>query len=80
MRYVMPSIPTPKSSLPRLISGGKTGMPSDLFYLLLVGTGVGVRCSKDMANGLAPIRTDFNLIASEYRPLLPKGKIATKHF
>ena len=53
---------------------------SDLFYLLLVGTGVGVRCSKDMANGLAPIRTDFNLIASEYRPLLPKERLQQNIF
>lgn len=46
---------------------------TDLFYLLLVGTGVGFKCTKEMAAGLAPIRTNFTLIHSEYVPL-PKNK------
>lgn len=41
----------------------------DLFYLLLVGTGVGFKCTKEMAAGLAPIRTNTTLLSSEYRPL-----------
>lgn len=50
----------------------------DLFYLLLVGTGVGVRCGMADASTLAPIRTDFNLIASEYKPL-PSGERLQKN-
>lgn len=41
----------------------------DLFYMLLIGTGVGFRCSKEMASNLPPIRTDFELTHSEYNPL-----------
>lgn len=41
----------------------------DLFYLLLVGTGVGFKCTKEMAAGLRPIRTNVTLLSSEYRPL-----------
>ena len=41
----------------------------DLFYLLLLGTGVGFRCTKDDAYNLPPVRTDFELIHSEYKPL-----------
>lgn len=41
----------------------------DLFYLLLVGTGVGLKCTKEMARNIAPIRTDIKLIHSEYDPL-----------
>jgi ribonucleoside-triphosphate reductase len=41
----------------------------DLFYLLLVGTGVGFKCTKEMAKGLAPIRTNVTLLSSEYKPL-----------
>jgi len=45
----------------------------DLFYLLLVGTGVGFRCSKKMASNLPPIRTNVKLESSEYNPL-PKNQ------
>jgi ribonucleoside-triphosphate reductase (thioredoxin) len=41
----------------------------DLFYLLLVGTGVGFKCTKAMAEGLSPIRTNVTLLSSEYKPL-----------
>lgn len=41
----------------------------DLFYLLLVGTGVGFKCTKEMAAGLSPIRTNVTLLSSEYKPL-----------
>lgn len=41
----------------------------DLFYLLLVGTGVGFKCTKEMAVGLSPIRTNVTLLSSEYKPL-----------
>jgi len=41
----------------------------DLFYLLLVGTGVGFKCTKEMAKNLAPIRINTKLLSSTYRPL-----------
>lgn len=44
----------------------------DLFYLLLVGTGVGFKCTKEMAANLAPIRTNTSLLHSEYEPV-PKA-------
>jgi ribonucleoside-diphosphate reductase alpha chain/ribonucleoside-triphosphate reductase len=44
----------------------------DLFYLLMVGTGVGFKCTKEMAAGLAPIRTNTTLLHSEYDPV-PKA-------
>ncbi|WP_342439303.1 ribonucleoside-triphosphate reductase, adenosylcobalamin-dependent [Paenibacillus sp. FSL L8-0436] len=44
----------------------------DLFYLLMVGTGVGFKCTKEMAAGLAPIRTNTALLHSEYDPV-PKA-------
>lgn len=45
----------------------------DLFYLLLVGTGVGFKCTKEMAAGLAPIRTNVTLINAPYEPV-PKER------
>ena len=42
---------------------------SELFYLLLVGTGVGVSCSKEMANNLPPVRRDYELTHSEFKPV-----------
>lgn len=44
----------------------------DLFYLLLVGTGVGFKCTKEMASNLAPIRTNTTLLHSDYEPV-PKA-------
>lgn len=41
----------------------------DLFYLLLVGTGVGFKCTKEFAENLAPIRTNTKLLHSEYKPV-----------
>lgn len=42
---------------------------TDLFYLLLIGTGVGFKCTKENASKMKPIRTNFNIIHSEYNPL-----------
>lgn len=42
---------------------------SELFYLLLVGTGVGFSCSKEMAHNLLPVRRDYTLLHSEYNPV-----------
>jgi ribonucleoside-triphosphate reductase len=44
----------------------------DLFYLLMVGTGVGFKCTKEIAAGLAPIRTNTALLHSSYEPV-PKS-------
>lgn len=44
----------------------------DLFYLLLVGTGVGFKCTKKMAYGLPKIRTNFEI---EHIPYAYAGKI-----
>lgn len=39
---------------------------AEMFYLLLVGTGVGFKCTKEMAANLAPIRKDVTVIHKEY--------------
>ena len=45
----------------------------DLFYLLLIGIGVGFKCTEEMARNLAPIRSNVQLIHSNYNPL-PKAE------
>lgn len=47
----------------------------DLFYLLLIGTGVGIRCTKENASQLPELRTDFNLIHSPYNQLSKEKRI-----
>ncbi len=47
----------------------------DLFYLLLVGTGVGFRCSKKNASKFPPIRTDFTLSHSPFNPVEPDERL-----
>ena len=47
----------------------------DLFYLLLVGTGVGFKCTKDYASKLPPIRTDIKVIHEPYTQRYPKTKV-----
>ncbi len=42
---------------------------AELFYLLMLGSGVGFKCTPQMAAGLAPIRTDVQLILSPYHPV-----------
>lgn len=39
---------------------------SELFYLLMVGTGVGIKCTKAFARELAPLRDNFTLTHREY--------------
>ena len=41
----------------------------ELFYLLLIGTGVGLACSKEMASNLPMIRRNYKLDHSEYKPV-----------
>lgn len=48
----------------------------DLFYLLLVGTGVGFKCTKAFASELAPIRTDVEVIHEPYTQRYPLVKQA----
>lgn len=47
----------------------------EVFYLLLIGTGVGISCTKEMADNLLPIRRDYELIHSEYKPVLPEERL-----
>lgn len=42
---------------------------SELFYLLMLGSGVGFKSTPEMAKNMPPIRTNTNLILSEYNPL-----------
>lgn len=48
----------------------------DLFYLLLVGTGVGFKCTKDFAANLAPIRTNVKVTHEPFTQRYPATKIA----
>lgn len=47
----------------------------DLFYLLLVGTGVGFKCTKEFAEELTPIRTNFTLYNETYDPVAKQERI-----
>jgi len=47
----------------------------DVFYLLLVGTGVGLKCTREMARKIPKIRTNTKLLSSEYKPLPPKERL-----
>lgn len=42
---------------------------AEQFYLLLVGTGVGFKATKQMASDLPPIRNNVKVIHSDYNPL-----------
>lgn len=48
----------------------------DMFYLLLVGTGVGFKCTKEFAEGLAPIRTDVKIEHAPFTQRYPLTKEA----
>lgn len=47
----------------------------DLFYLLLVGTGVGFKATKAFAAELAPVRTNTTLINAPYEPVPPYQRL-----
>jgi len=47
----------------------------DLFYLLMVGTGVGFKATKEFANNLAPIRTNTTLINAPYEPVAKSERL-----
>jgi len=46
----------------------------DLFYLLMVGAGVGIRILKEDVNKLPRIRTDCNLVHEDYSPRRPENR------
>lgn len=48
---------------------------AELFYLLLVGTGVGFKSTKAMAKALPPIRTQFDLIHAPYEPVAVEHRL-----
>lgn len=47
----------------------------DLFYLLLVGTGVGFKCTKEHAANLPPVRTDIEVIHEPFTQRYPLVKV-----
>src|SRR5699024_5884699 len=47
----------------------------DLFYLLLVGTGVGFKATKKGANSLPPVRTDLKIIHEPFTQRYPLTKV-----
>lgn len=48
---------------------------SELFYLLLVGTGVGIRASKEGAKALGAIRNDVKLVHEKYKPVKKEERL-----
>ncbi len=47
----------------------------DLFYLLMVGSGVGVRVLKSDAKKLPPVRTDLEILHKSYDPCPPQDRL-----
>lgn len=47
----------------------------DLFYLLMVGSGVGVRVLQSDAQQLPPVRTDLEILHKSYDPLPPAQRL-----
>jgi len=47
----------------------------DLFYLLLVGTGVGFRCTQENAYNMPKVRVDYQLNHSIYRPVKKEERL-----
>ena len=52
----------------------------EVFYLLLVGTGVGIGCTKENADKLPPIRRNFKVIHSDYNPIAPEFRLEHTKF
>lgn len=48
----------------------------DVFYLLMVGTGVGIKSTKAMAQRMPKIRTNFNDFHEEYNTVYPETKVS----
>lgn len=47
----------------------------DLFYLLMVGTGVGFKSTKKMAKNMPKIRTNVEFLHDEYNPVKPEERL-----
>lgn len=47
----------------------------DLFYLLMIGSGVGVRVLKEDVKQIPKIRTDYNLVHKDYTAILPEDRM-----
>ena len=47
----------------------KWGDLAELFYLLMLGSGVGFKSTPEMAAGMSPIRVNTTLILSDYKPV-----------
>jgi ribonucleoside-triphosphate reductase len=52
----------------------------EVFYLLLIGTGVGVSSTKEMASNMPPIRRDYTLTHSEYNPVAVEERLEHSKF
>src|SRR5690606_33909894 len=48
----------------------------DLFYLLLVGTGVGFKSTRELAENMKPIRDNFEVVHQEYTQRYPVVKVS----
>jgi hypothetical protein len=53
----------------------KWGDMKEIFYLLMVGTGIGVKATQETIQDLPPVRADVNLIHAPYEPVLPKHRL-----
>lgn len=47
----------------------------ELFYLLMVGTGVGFKSTKKMAKNMPKIRTNVEFLHDEYKPVKPEERL-----
>lgn len=47
---------------------------SELFYLLMIGTGVGFRVLRSDVEKIPPVRTNINVIHEYYKPFAPKER------
>lgn len=47
----------------------------EVFYLLMVGTGVGIKSTLEMARKMDKIRINTELLHSEYRPVKPEKRL-----
>ncbi|HHU19725.1 MAG TPA: ribonucleoside-triphosphate reductase, adenosylcobalamin-dependent [Bacilli bacterium] len=48
---------------------------SEVFYLLLVGTGIGIKSTLKMARRMPKIRTNVEVLHSQYRPVRPEERL-----
>ncbi|PKM94186.1 MAG: ribonucleoside-triphosphate reductase, adenosylcobalamin-dependent [Firmicutes bacterium HGW-Firmicutes-1] len=50
------------------------GVYKDLFYLLMVGAGVGIRILRDDTKRLPKVRSNFEIIHEDYSPIVKQGR------